>query len=441
MHTVDTLINARWIAPVTAGDPVLEHYSLAVNNGRIVDLLPQAEAAAQYQADDAVTLDQHLLIPGLINAHGHSAMTLFRGMADDVSLAQWLNEHIWPAEGQWVSTDFVADGVQLAIAELLLGGVTCFSDMYFFPDVTARIAHQHKIRAQLMAPVIKFPSVWAQDTDEYIHKALALHDDYRSHDRIQIGMGPHAPYTLDDPDFERIRVLADELDMPVQIHLHETAGEIDDALAADGRRPLQRLRDLGMLTPKLQCVHMTQVDDSDLETLGDFGCSVIHCPESNLKLASGMCPVSQLLDADINVGLGTDGAASNNDLSLIGEMRTAALLAKGLTGDAGAVDAPAALRMATINGAKALGLDQNIGSLEVGKAADITAVDLSDVSLQPVYNPVSQLVYACTSQHVSHVWIAGEAVVTERRLNQMNLPLLSQKAADWRAKISADSSN
>jgi len=334
-----------------------------------------------------------------------------------------------------VCDEFVAAGTELAIAEMLLSGTTCFSDMYFFPDVVAKVAHHHKIRTQITPPILEFPSAWANNADEYIQKGLSVKDNYRNHPLIQIGFGPHAPYTVSDESLTRIAVLANELDASIQIHLHETAQEITDATAKNGQRPLKRLERLNLLSPRLQCVHMTQINDEDIALLKEYGCHVIHCPESNLKLASGISPVTTLLDAGINVALGTDGAASNNDLDMFGEMKAAALLAKGFSQDATALPAPQALRMATLNGARALGIDKITGSLEIGKAADIVAVNLDSVGMQPVYNPVSQLVYSHCGQQVSHVWVNGELLVHDKQLTGFDINALKTKVLSWRDKI------
>jgi len=432
---VDSLIHAKWIIPVDPANSVLENYAVAVNDGQIIDVLPSIEAQQRYQPIDNVKLDQHALIPGLINAHGHAAMTLMRGLADDLPLMEWLNSHIWPAEQRLVCEEFVAAGTELAIAEMLLSGTTCFSDMYFFPDIVAKVAHQHKIRAQITPPILEFPSAWASNADEYIQKGLNTQDNYRNHPLIQVGFGPHAPYTVSDESLTRIGILANELDANIQIHLHETAQEITDAAANDGQRPLKRLENLNLLSPRLQCVHMTQINDEDIALLKEYGCHVIHCPESNLKLASGISPIASLLDAGINVALGTDGAASNNDLDMFGEMKAAALLAKGFGQDATALPAPQALRMATINGAKALGIDKITGSLEIGKAADMIAINLDAIGMQPVYNPVSQLVYSHCGQQVSHVWVDGELLVDNKQLSGFDINALKTKVQSWRDKV------
>lgn len=435
MHNVDTLIHARWIIPVEPEGAVYEYHSLAMRDGRILDILPTSEAGAKYRSHTVLDLDEHALIPGLVNAHTHAAMSLFRGLADDLPLMEWLNNHIWPAEGAWVSPEFVADGTRLAIAEMLRGGTTCFNDMYFFPDETARVVEDSGMRACVGLIVIDFPTVWAGDAAEYLHKGLDVHDRYRAHPLVRTAFAPHAPYTVSNGPLEKIRMYADELDTPIHMHIHETADEIGQSMAHHSERPLQRLDKLGVLSPYLIGVHMTQLTDDEIARYAAAGGHVVHCPESNLKLASGFCPVQKLIKAGINVAIGTDGAASNNDLDMFGEMRSAALLAKAVAGDASAVSASAALRMATLNGARALGLDGETGSLRRGKSADVVAVHLGGIESQPVYHPVSQLVYATGRDKVSDVWVAGKHLLKERALTTLDETDILAKARQWREKI------
>lgn len=437
MQHVDTLIHARWIIPVDPEGWVLENHSLAIRDGRICALLPHDQVHQTYHAETEITLDEHALIPGLINAHTHVAMSLFRGLADDLPLMEWLNKHIWPAEATWVSPEFVRDGTRLAIAEMLRGGITCFNDMYFFPDETARVAAECHMRATVGMIVIDFPTVWASNADEYISKGLRLHDDYRNHPLIRTAFAPHAPYTVSNAPLQRIQTLADELDVPIHMHVHETADEISGALSQYQERPLQRLTGLGLVSPRLLGVHMTQLTDDEIAAYAKAGAHVIHCPESNLKLASGFSPVAKLIKAGVNVALGTDGSASNNDLDMFGEMRTAALLAKAIAGDASAVPAATALRMATLNGARALGIDDETGSLTPGKAADITAVHLGGLDSQPLYHPISQLVYASGRHQVSDVWIAGKQMVKDGVLTTIDNDDIHRRAQEWGKKIAA----
>ena len=415
---------------------VLKGHGLGVRDGRIALIAPRA-VALKYQAIETRELEGMLLAPGLINAHGHAAMTLFRGLADDLPLQRWLKDHIWPAESRWVDEDFVRCGTELAIAEQLKGGITCFSDMYFYPSVVSEQVHKHGVRAQITIPVLDFPVPDARDADEALRKGVALFDDLKHHPRITVAFGPHAPYSVADDKLESIRVLVAEMDAGIHMHVHETAHEVQEALRKHGERPLARLARLQLLGPRFQAVHMTQVDDDDLALLTEHNCSVIHCPESNLKLASGFCPVERLWEAGINVAVGTDGAASNNDLDLLGETRTAALLAKAVAGSATALDAHRALRMATLNGARALGIDEHTGSLEIGKFADLVALDLSGLAQQPVYDPVSQLIYSTSRDAVRHVWVGGKQLLESGRLTRMDEQQVIANARQWGERISS----
>jgi 5-methylthioadenosine/S-adenosylhomocysteine deaminase len=434
MQDADLLVLPRWIVPVEPAAALLEDHALVVRNGRIAELMPADFARQAYRARETMALPQHAVLPGLVNAHTHAAMSLLRGLADDLPLMDWLERHIWPAEGAHVGPEFCADGVRLACAEFIRGGITCFNDMYFFPDVTAAVAGEAGLRAAVGLIVLDFPTAWAQP-GEYVHKGLQLHDRLKDEPLVTTVFAPHAPYTVSDGPLREVRKYATELGIPIHIHVHETAGEVETALKATGRRPWQRLKELGLVGPDLIAVHMTQLTPEEIADCARFGVSVAHCPESNLKLASGFCPVDALLKAGVNVALGTDGAASNNDLDLFGEMRTAALLAKGVSGDARAVAAHEALRMATLAGARALGLDAEIGSLQKGKAADFIAVDLGDVGTQPLYNALSQLVYASSRHQVTDVFVAGRALLRDRRLQTLDEGAILGRARSWRDRV------
>jgi len=435
MREIDSLIHPAWIAPVEPPGALLADHSIAVLNGRIEAILPSAAARGAYRAKSETRLDRHLLVPGLVNLHGHAAMALLRGVADDLPLMTWLKDHVWPAEAKHVGDEFVHDGSLLAAAEMLRGGITCFNDMYFFPESTARAALRAGIRASLGMIAVEFPSAYATDAASYLHKGLATRDSYRGEELLSFCLAPHAPYTVSDETLSRIATLAEEIDAPVHTHLHETTDEIAQGLAQHGVRPLERLRRLGLVGPRLIAVHAVHLEEREIELLAREGSSIAHCPSSNLKLASGIAPIAACRAKGITVGLGTDGAASNNRLDVLGEMRTAALLAKGVSGDARAVDAHEALRMATLEGARALGLDAAIGSLIPGKMADITAVELSSFETLPCFDPVSDLVYAAGREHVTHVWVAGEARLTERRLASLDEDEIRAKAAWWRKRI------
>ena len=434
------LINARWVVPVEPAGAVLERHAVAVQAGRIEAVLPAAQAAERYPDYARIELPGHALIPGLVNAHTHAAMALLRGIADDLPLMRWLEQHVWPVEAKHVSAEFVKDGTLLACAEMLRGGVTCFNDMYYFPEAALEAALQAGMRAFLGLIVIEFPSAYASDAQAYLAQGLALRDRWREHPLASFCLAPHAPYTVSDATFRKVAQLAAELELPVHVHVHETLGEVERSVAEHGVRPLERLAGLGLLGPGLIAVHAVHLSPPEIALLARHRASVAHCPSSNLKLASGMAPVAQLLAADVNVALGTDGAASNNRLDMFEEMRMAALLAKAVGDNAEAMPAHAALRAATLGGATALGAEARFGSIAAGKAADLVAVALDDIALQPVYDVVSHLVYACGREHVTDVWVGGERVLRDRQLTRIDSADLQGRAALWHTKILNSSS-
>jgi 5-methylthioadenosine/S-adenosylhomocysteine deaminase len=435
LEAVEQIVHTRWLIPVDPADVVLQHHSVAIEAGRIRAIAPRSEIGARFCSRREIDLPTHVLMPGLVNAHGHAAMTLLRGLADDHALMDWLQHYIWPAETRWVSSEFVATGANLAIAEMLAGGTTCFSDMYFFPDAVADCAIASGIRAQIAFPILEHPSTWANDADEYLAKGLQVRDRYKANPRLSFAFGPHAPYTTSDRTLARVATLAAELDAPVHMHLHETDAEIRTSIAEHGVRPIERLQRLQLLSPRFQAVHMTHVAATDLALLKRHGMQVVHCPSSNLKLAAGFCPLRSLLDAGVTVALGTDGAASNNSLDLFAEMRLAALLAKGSSGDPTALSAHAALRMATLSGAQALGLNDRIGSIEPGKDADLIAIDMDRIECRPMYDPHSSLVYNPSAASVSHSWVEGRLLLEQRRLLSIDTDDLRERASHWQDRI------
>lgn len=410
------LLCPQWIAPVAPGHVVLTDHAVVVEGQRIAALLPADEARRRWPDGRVTELPGQLIIPGLVNLHCHAAMTLLRGVGDDLPLHDWLHKRIWPLEKALLGPQFVFDGSILAIQEMLRGGITCFADMYFHPDQTARAAQALGIRAALGIVVLEFPTSWGTGPADYLRKGLELRDRLRDDPAIRFTLAPHAPYSVSDDTFRRIASLAAEIGLPIHCHVHETAQEVQDSVREHGLRPLQRLERLGVVGPELIAVHAVHLDPRDIDTLARLGAHVAHCPHSNLKLASGLCPAGALLDAGVNVGIGTDGAASNNRLDLIGETRTATLLAKGLSGAADAWPAHQALHAATLGGAQALGWAHDIGSIEPGKLADLVAVDLRDPDFQPLSDPVSQLFHCADRTCVSHVWIGGHLVVFRRQL-------------------------
>lgn len=432
---IDTIIEARWIIPVEPYGLVLENHAIAIDKGVIQAVLPASEISRQFSPVEHVVLPQHVLIPGLINLHTHAAMALVRGLADDLPSMEWLNGHIWPAEIKHVNEDFVLDGTNLACIEMLKGGTTCFNDMYFFPKESAKAVLASGMRGAIGMLTIDFPTAYANDPEDYLARGLAMRDEYRHYPLLSFCFAPHAPYTVSDKTLTSILTYAEQLDLPVHMRLHETEAEIKHSLENFGIRPIARLHQLGLLSPGLIGVNMIHLAEEEIELIGNQGCSVAHCPSSNLKLANGYSPVSALLRQGINVGLGTDGAASNNRLDMFGEMRLTALLAKGQSNRADELPAYQALQMATLNGAKALGLGDRIGSLVKGKMADITAVDFSAPELSPCYDPVSHLVYSAGREHVSHVWVDGKILVKEGKLTTLNEQEILAKALFWENRI------
>ena len=433
-ENVDLLIEPTWIAPVEP-DVLLTNHAVAIRHGRIVDVLPTPDAHQRYHTEHRVTLEGQILIPGLINLHTHAAMSLMRGLADDLPLMEWLEKHIWPTEAAHLSHHFVLDGTRLACAEMLLGGITCFNDMYFYPDAAATAAAEFGMRAMLGITVLEFPTPYASDAEDYLNKGLAVRERWLNHPLIGFCLAPHAPYTVSDATFRRIVTLAGQLNLPVHCHVHETRQEVEDAMREHGERPLSRLDKLALLGNQFIGVHAVHLDESELALLAARGCSIAHCPTSNLKLASGIAPVASMRQSGINIGLGTDGAASNNRLDMFSEMRLAALLAKGTSGDASTLGARDALRMATLGGAIALGLAHETGSITRGKSADLVAVSLDDLNMRPCYDPISHLVHVASRENVSNVWVAGKCCVDHKRLVSNTQNALESSIALWQNRL------
>ena len=429
------ILTPRWLVPVEPRATILKDHSVVIENGRIAAVIPAAQARRQYPNAIEQSLPNHVLIPGLINLHTHAAMTLMRGLADDMPLMTWLNDHIWPAEARHLSEAYVFDGTELASAEMIRSGTTCFADMYFYHDVAARAARKAGLRAALGGAIIEFPTPYAGDAEAYIARCLAPRDEFANDAHLKLMLAPHAPYTVSNKTFEHILTISQEADFPVMMHIHETADELAQGEREHGCRPVERLERLGILGPNLIAVHCVHLNLHEIELFSRRGVHVAHCPASNLKLASGIAPVKALLDAGVNVGIGTDGAASNNRLDMLAETRLAALLQKGVTGDAAALPVHQVLEMATINAATALGWEHEIGSIVAGKAADLTAIDLSSVETQPVYDPVSHLFHAASREHVSHVWVGGELLLDNRALTRIDLDELKAKAALWQQRF------
>lgn len=435
MEKIDQLIHAKWIVTCEDKNQVLENHAIAVKDGKIHAIVPGKDAEKNYDCLATSTFSSHAIIPGFINTHTHLAMNVFRGLADDLELMDWLNNYIWPAEGKWVSSELVHDASLMAMAEMIRCGTVCFNDMYFFLNTTAKAAEQAGLRGFIGMTVIGVPTAWAKTTDEYFAKALEFYAEYKDNSRITPTWAPHSTYMVEINDLEKINRYAQEQNLRINIHLQEAPSEIAQSLERHGKRPLQRLNEINMVSSRLIGVHMTQIDASDMEILKVKKPQIVHCPESNMKLNSGNCPVQKLLDAGINVSLATDGAASNNDLDMLAEMRTAAFLGKVTADDPKAVSAETALKMATIHGARTLGIDDITGSITPGKSADFIAIDMNQIETQPLYNPISQIVYAASRHQVTDVWAAGKQLLKHRELQTLDGEELLEKAASWREKI------
>lgn len=435
MNQADTLIIPHWLVPVRPRGAVLKGQALALADEIIIEYLPVADAITRWPEAHQVYLPDHVLLPGLVNSHTHAAMSLLRGYADDLRLQTWLHDHIWPAEARWLSESFVRDGSELAVLEMLRGGITSFNDMYFFPDMAAEASSAAGMRATLGIVIIDVPTAYAANADEYFSRGKEFYQQWNDHPLVSVSLAPHSTFSLDNQQLERVISIADELDARIHMHVHETEWEISKSVADHGMRPLTRLAELGLLSPRLVAVHMVHLSGDEIQAVAEHGVQIVHCPESNLKLASGFCPVVELQQAGINVCVGTDGAASNNDLDLLAEVRIAALLAKGLSADPEAVNAAEALDMVTINGARALGQEQHIGTLENGKQADLCAIDLSYPETQPVHNVISQLIYATGRNQVTDVWVAGQRIMEAREMRTMDEADILAKALDWQRKM------
>lgn len=435
METLNTIIHARWIITADQSRPLLENHALLIKDGTIHAILPSESIKDQYSSKDTQTFSTHAIVPGFINSHTHIPMNYFRGLADDLALMNWLNNYIWPAEKKWLSDEFVYDASLFAMAEMIRSGTTCFNDMYFFIESVAKAVDTVGMRAHIGMHIIEFPTGWGSGPDEYFQKGLAFLEQYKHHDLIKVTVAPHAPYTVFDKSMLRVKEIAEQYDLKINMHVHETEDEINQSLKEHGIRPIKRLHQLGLLTSRLIAIHMTQINEEDLDLLSREKPSIVHCPESNMKLASGICPVEVLRNHGLNVALGTDGAASNNDLNMLGEMRSAAFLSKLSTRNPVSLNAEESITMATLNGAKALGIDKLTGSITVGKSADFAVIQLDELETLPLYHPHSQIVYAASRNQVTDVWVKGKQLLKNRKLTTLDEEALKAKAKAWRAKI------
>ncbi|MDC0127282.1 TRZ/ATZ family hydrolase [Methylophilaceae bacterium] len=432
---VSAIISASWIFTSGPEDQLLSDYAVVIENDKIIDLVSQKKVFDEYEANNNYQLNNHILIPGLINAHTHSAMSLFKGFADDLPLQDWLNNHIWPAEKEFVNSSFVKDGSILALSEMIKSGVTTFNDMYFFPDATAEAAKELEVRGNIGLVVLDFPTNYATDPEDYLVKGFEFRDKWRNEELITTSIAPHAPYSVSDEAFSLINTYSEELGINIHTHLHETQWEIEDSIDKYGITPIQRLNNLGIIGPSLVAAHCVHLNDQDMAILAKNKVNIVHNPSSNMKLGSGIADVAKMLKQNLNVSLGTDSSASNNRLDIMEEMRLAALISKGSSMLPESIPAKEAIKMATINGAKALGLDSEIGSIEKNKKADLVAIDLSTIENQPLYDPLTTFVYSSSRSDVSYVWINGKIKLMDKKLINMDEERIIQLAKKWQRKL------
>jgi len=429
------IISAPWIFTSGAEGKLLSDYAIVIENDKVIDLVPENKVFDEYESNNTYQLTDHIVIPGLINAHAHAAMSLFKGFADDLPLQDWLNNHIWPAEKEFVNSSFVKDGSILAMSEMIKSGVTTFNDMYFFPDATAEAVKELGVRSNIGLVVLDFPTNYATDPEDYLLKGFEFRDKWRNEELITTSIAPHAPYSVSNEAFTLINTYSEELSINIHTHLHETQWEIEDSIAKYGMTPVQRLNNLGIIGPSLMAAHCVHLNEQDMATLAKNRVSIIHNPSSNMKLGSGIADIAKMLKQNLNVSLGTDSSASNNRLDIMEEMRLAALLIKGTTKSPELISAKEAIKMATINGAKALGLDSIIGSIEKNKKADLVAIDLSTIENQPIYNPLATLVYSSSRSDVSYVWIDGKIKLKDKKLVTIDEQVIIQLAKKWQRKL------
>ena len=436
MH-VQTVIEAGWVMPMNHKGVVLPQHSVLINEGKIVSVVPSAETEG-IEADEVIRLPDHIVLPGFVNAHTHAPMHLLRGMGADLPLMDWLQTKIWPAEGKLMSPAFCYEGSLIAGAEMLESGITCASDHYFFSEDVARGLTEAGLKCSVSGIVIGFPSAMAKTTDEYIACAEKLFERFENDPKVRVTVGPHAPYTVDDAALIKVRELAQKHNAHIHMHVDETQSEIEGSLKQYGIRPIERLHQLGLLSEQFISVHTVKADDKELELLAKTGASVVHCPCSNLKLASGFSPIAKMMRMGINVAMGTDGVASNDKVDILGETRLAAMLGKAVCEDTTQMKVGDMLHAATLAGAKALGWDDRIGSIEKGKDADLIAVDLGNIDALPVFDPASQLLYSAGREDITHVWVDGTIVVKKQQSDGLR-PIKREKAQKitktWQNKI------
>ena len=441
MQKADYIICGDYVLTMNEGLETIRHGAVAVQGHAIIDVGKSVDLLRAYPDAKVITGENKVLLPGLINTHSHAAMVFFRGLADDLPLKEWLEKHIWPAEAKWLSPEFVYDATELACLEMLKAGITTYNDMYFFGDSTARATRSLGMRAMLGAGIIDFPTMVASTPDEYLANAERFIGNWKGDDMIFPCLAPHGAHTCGPETLKRSKKLAERLDVKLHMHLSETRWEVEEIISRHGKRPVEYLDSIGFLDEGLIAAHCVHLDDAEIGLLSKRSVSVSHCIESNLKLASGIAPVPEMIRAGIIVSLGTDGAASNNDQNILSEMSTAAKLHKAMANDPTVLDSKTALLMATRWGAEALGLGNKIGSLEKGKAADIISIDLKKPHLSPIYDIYSHIVYSAMASDVDTVIVGGKQIIQNRSHVEVSEDAILKKSAEWQTRIAIHNSS
>jgi len=435
MESVDLIVNADYVLTMNQALAVIKSGAIAIKDGKLAAVDTAARIAKNYSAPKIISGEGKVAFPGLVNTHTHAAMVYFRGLSDDLPLKVWLEEHIWPAEAKWLSPEFVGDAVELACLEMLKAGITTYADMYFFGDAVAQSTRKIGMRAVVGAGIVDFPSATGNNADDYLANAERFITKWKGDDLIVPSIADHSAYACSPETLKKSKALADRHDVLLQIHLSETEWEVKEILSRYGRRPVAHLDALGLLDERLIAAHCVWLEPEEITLLAKSKTSVSHCIESNLKLASGIAPVVKMQQAGVRVSFGTDGAASNNDLSILSEMSTAARVHKALSGDPTALTAKQAMLMATRHGAEALGLGNLCGSLEHGKAADVVLADLNRPHLVPLYDIYSHIVYSMNAADINTVLVNGEIALEGRKLINADEAEILAKAVQWGRKI------
>lgn len=441
MQPVDYIICGDYVLTMNENMDLIRGGAVAIKGSKIVDVNTSHNILKKYSSGEIIEGKDKVVLPGFINTHTHAPMVYFRGLADDLPLKEWLEGHIWPAENHWLSPEFISDAVELACLEMLKAGVTTYNDMYFFGDSAAVATKKIGMRAVLGAGILDFPSASAKNTDEYLKNAEIFSKNWKGDELITPCIAPHAIYTCSPDTFKKAKKLAEKFDLPLHIHLSETEWEVNEIISRYGKRPVAHLESIGFLDERVLAAHCVWLDNEEIEILAKRNVGVSHCIESNLKLASGIAPVVKMLKAGIKVTFGTDGAASNNDLSILSEMSTAAKVHKVMEKDPTVLNSKTALLMATRWGAEVLGLGNKIGSIEKDKLADIVIINLKKPHLAPIYDVYSHIVYSAIESDIEQVFVNGRMVINNRMLITYSEEHILQKASEWGRKISAYNSH